>query len=93
MNFQIVVKKSAKSELASLNKKIQQKIASIIDSLKENPLPDNCKKLRGKEYIYRIRYRNYRILYSVKKQILIIEILKMGKRDTIYKTFIKSKLR
>jgi len=93
MNFQIVIKKSAKSELASLNKNIQLKIASIIDSLKENPLPDNCKKLRWKEYIYRIRYRNYRILYSVKKQTLIIEILKIGKRDTIYKKFIKSKLR
>jgi len=35
MNFQIVTKKSAKSELASLNKKIQLKIASIIDSLKK----------------------------------------------------------
>ena len=54
MNFQILIKKSAKSELASLNKKIQLKIASIIDSLKENPLPDNCKKLKGKEHIYRI---------------------------------------
>ena len=85
MKFKIFIKKSAKSELVLLDRKIQSKIASIIDSLKDNPIPDKCKKLKGKENIYRIRYRNYRIIYSLDKQELIIEILKIGKRGAVYK--------
>jgi len=85
MKYKIFIKKSAKFELTKLNRKIQIKIASIIDSLKDNPLPNKWKKLKGRENIYRIRYRNLRIIYSIKKQELIIEIIKIGKRNYIYK--------
>ncbi|OYY55725.1 MAG: hypothetical protein B7Y52_04945 [Sulfurovum sp. 28-43-6] len=47
-----------------------------IGSLVTNPRPAGCKKLSGDEK-YRIRIGNYRVLYSIEDEILVIFIVKV----------------
>lgn len=80
----IEFKSSAKKELAKLPKSIAEKIVVSIKSLADNPRPDGCKKLKGAESVYRIRINDYRVVYSIIDQCLIIQVIKIGHRKEVY---------
>jgi len=82
--FRIKIKRSAVKEIKQLPPKDLKKILHKISSLSGNPRPPGCKKLSGEEK-YRIRYRAYRILYSVEDNILVVYVVKVGLRKEIYR--------
>ena len=59
-------------------------ILKEIQALKFDPRPPGCKKLKGRDG-YRIRVGDYRIIYQIKDEILIIIVLDVGHRRDIYK--------
>jgi len=83
--YRIEIKQSAKKELAQLPKSIAEKIAIQITALADNPRPNGCKKLVGTEHSYRIRINDYRVVYSIFDQELIIQVIKLGHRRDIYR--------
>jgi len=82
--YKITWKKSALKELKTLEKKVIRNIIQQIESLKVDPRPKGCKKIKGFYLLYRIRKGNYRIIYSIKDDQLIIEIIRIGHRKNIY---------
>ncbi|HMN23101.1 MAG: type II toxin-antitoxin system RelE/ParE family toxin [Ignavibacteriaceae bacterium] len=84
VKYKIEFKKSASKELNSLPNKEIKRILNSIDQLSEEPRGVNSKKLSASKY-YRIRVGDYRILYEVKDQILIIYIIKIAHRKDIYR--------
>ena len=83
-NYNIQIKPSAKKELEKLPKKDLQKIVLKIQDLAREPRPAGCEKLSG-EAKYRIRQGNYRIVYSIADNELIIYVVKIGHRRDIYR--------
>lgn len=83
-NYKIQIKPSAFKELKKIPKKDLQKITKKILSLSVNPRPAGCEKLSGQEK-YRLRQGNYRIVYSIEDDMLIVTIVKIGHRKEIYK--------
>lgn len=69
--------------LAKVPKKDVNAIKKKIESLWENPRTDGVVKLHGREG-YRVRFGNYRIVYSIFDDKLIILIIDIGKRKDIY---------
>lgn len=84
VKYNIKFKKSSVKELYAIPKKDLKKIISKIEMLTDNPRPPGCVKLTDKEQ-YRIRQGNYRILYSIEDNRLIIYIVKISHRKNIYK--------
>lgn len=84
-SYKILWKISAKKELKKLDKKEIPKIIKEVENLSSNPYPNNHKKLQGSENSYRIRIGNYRVIYSIYNNELIIQIIKIGHRKDIYK--------
>jgi mRNA interferase RelE/StbE len=82
--YKIEFKKSASKELNNLPSNDLKKIIKKIQNLADNPRPANCKKLTGEEK-YRIRGGNYRILYLIEDDVLIIYIVKIGHRRDVYR--------
>lgn len=64
------------------NRKQAILIVKEVQSLASNPLPKNCKKLKGYKY-YRVRVGNYRIIYHFSDEVLFVTII--NKRDVVYK--------
>ena len=63
-----------------------ERIKSAIQDLGNNPRPDGCTKLKGdKRDYYRIRVRNYRVVYSIEDEILLVLVVRVGHRREIYK--------
>ncbi len=75
---------SVKKDLRRISNDDVAKILNLIKSLLENPYPKNAKKLSHQNK-FRIRFRNYRILYKIKNDELIIYVLKISHRKDVYK--------
>lgn len=61
------------------------RIVNAIGELANNPRPHGCIQLRGGSGEYRIRVGNYRIIYDIQDQELIILVLRVGHRREIYR--------
>jgi mRNA interferase RelE/StbE len=53
-------------------------------ALRENPRPAKCLKLTGREG-WRIRVRNYRVIYKIDDSEKLVTILHVGHRRDIYR--------
>jgi len=84
--YKILIKRSIEKDLLKIPKKDVKKILEIIESLAEDPYPSNVKKLSHQEK-YRIRYRQYRILYQIENDILTIYIIKIAHIKDVYKGY------
>ena len=83
MAYRIEVKESAGKALAKLPKADQQRIQTKIDALAENPRPPGVKKLEGEEGQYRIRSGDYRVVYNIQDQVLLVSVDKIGHRSDV----------
>ena len=79
-SYRILIKPSAVKELEALPPKDRRRIASRIQGLSSDPRPPSCEKLAGQE-LYRVRQGNYRILYTVSDEEIIVLIIRVGHRD------------
>lgn len=81
---QVLVSKKAEKTLKKLSAKYFDKIVEAIENLGDDPRPDGCKKLKGRP-AYRIRVSNYRIIYEVKDDELIVLVITIGHRKDVYR--------
>jgi mRNA interferase RelE/StbE len=51
----------------------------------ENPRPDGVKKLKGLVNTYRIRVGDYRVIYRINDQELMIVLLNSNHRKDVYR--------
>lgn len=63
----------------------QEKIVAMADSLKKNPYHKNTIKMKGFENRHRLKEGQFRVIYSVYKKQLIVDILDAGFRQGVYK--------
>jgi mRNA interferase RelE/StbE len=85
MTYSIEIKQSAQKELANLPRNIADKVIKQVRALADDPRPNGCKKFVGTDYTYRIRINDYRVVYSIFDQQLVIQVIKIGHRKAIYK--------
>ncbi len=83
--YQIEFKPAALKQLKKLPKDMIPKIAEKINALATNPRPDGIKKLIRSEAHYRLRVGDYRVIYSVIDDRLIIEVIRIGHRKDVYR--------
>lgn len=81
--YSIQFTKSAQKELSRIPKKDQLRVITRIQELSKDPRPVKSKKLTNEEK-YRVRQGNYRILYQIKDEELIIVLVKIRHRKEAY---------
>ena len=85
MPYTVLLSKSAQKQLRKLPSKIADLIEEKLLELEENPRPPGCKKLVGEENAWRIRVGDYRVLYEIQDQVLIVHVVDIDHRKDIYK--------
>ncbi|MCL4357609.1 type II toxin-antitoxin system RelE/ParE family toxin [Patescibacteria group bacterium] len=87
-SYSVKIKSSAQKEIRKLpSMEIRDKIVEIIDDLRINPVPDEAKKIKGSNNIYRIRQGTYRIVYQIYKDELLIIVIRVRHRKDAYRGF------
>lgn len=82
--YKIEIKRSAIKEIRKLPTSDLKMILNKIESLADNPRPFGAIKLSIQEK-YRLRCGDYRILYSIKDDVLTIYIVKVSHRKEVYR--------
>jgi len=83
--YRLSIKPSARKELVAVaTKKDRQRIVRLIQSLAEEPRPPGCQKLSGYDR-YRVRQGNYRILYQIQDNKLVIVVVRIKHRREVYR--------
>ncbi len=82
-NYSITITKTAQKQLDKLSDNIAEPIFEAIQNLAHNPRPHGCKKLKGRDG-YRIRKGNYRIIYDIYDNVLVVDVIAVGHRKDIY---------
>lgn len=83
MTYQVELSKRAERQLGKLDPDTQQLIAAAIDRLAVESRPSGVKKLKGEENVYRIRVRDYRILYEIQDDELTIVRSELSDYDAV----------
>jgi mRNA interferase RelE/StbE len=65
----------------SLPARVASRVYTVIGKLSTNPRPPGCVKLRGLNALYRVRIGEYRLIYEIQDDRLVVVIVRVGKRD------------
>ncbi len=84
MSYKIVYDINLDKVLARIPKRDAKFIKEKIELLADDPRPYGSIKLFGKE-LYRIRYGNYRVIYNINDNQLIVIVVTIGSRKDVYK--------
>jgi mRNA interferase RelE/StbE len=85
MAYAIQFKPAALRQFEKLSRDVQKRIAAKIADLSGNPFPAGCKRLSGVPDAWRIRAGDYRIVYQVRREVLLVLILTVGHRRDVYR--------
>ncbi|MBN8868278.1 MAG: type II toxin-antitoxin system RelE/ParE family toxin [Solirubrobacterales bacterium] len=81
--YRIEIRPAAMRSLRKLDPQVRPRIQGAIALLAEDPRPPNARKLRGRDG-YRVRVGNYRIIYAIRDEVLLVTIVTVGHRRDIY---------
>lgn len=79
--YKIIFEKKAAKFFAGQTLQQQKRLAAAISKLPEG----DVKPVKGHENLYRLRVGDYRVIFTIKDNELIIIVLTIGNRGDIYK--------
>ncbi len=88
--WQIVQKSAYLSDFVELNKNLQQAVVKAVTELEQDPVTprgDTIKKMKGWKNVWRYRLGSFRLVYAVKPEAKLIQLLAIGPRGAIYQRF------
>ena len=86
MTYRIEILPSAIKELGQLPIKERKRIDKRIQSLAVDPRPSGVIAMQGSHKgLLRLRVGNYRIIYSIEEQRLVVIVVKVGHRQDVYR--------
>lgn len=83
MVYQVFIRKRAVKVLETINEPYYSSLKIAILGLSKNPRPIGYIKLKGRN-AFRIRVSNYRVIYEIRDNELIVEVIDVGHRKEIY---------
>ena len=84
-SYRIEWKPSAAKELKRLPRDIVPRVVKAVGELADEPFPSDVVKLQGSQFTYRIRVGDYRVIYTVVTNVLVIEIVRVRHRRDVYR--------
>ena len=85
MSYRVAVANSAKRDLRHLDANLQRRIAIRLHTLKNTPRPGGVTKLRDRANEWRIRVGDYRIIYEIDDNELLVTVLRIRHRREAYR--------
>jgi mRNA interferase RelE/StbE len=84
LRYQVEFLSAAEKQLAKLPPNEQERITEKIDALSNDPRPLGIKALKGKD-LMRLRVGDYRVIYQIEDDRLVVLIVKLGHRREVYR--------
>jgi mRNA interferase RelE/StbE len=82
--YHIEVAPAAARQLRKLDPQARRRIQAAVELVATDPRPPGAKKLVGGDGEWRVRTGDYRIVYEIHDQVLVVLVLAVGHRRDIY---------
>jgi mRNA interferase RelE/StbE len=84
MTYRIQVAPAAVRQLRKLDAGARRRVQAAIELLADHPRPSGAKKLVGGDGEWRVRTGDYRIVYEIHDDVLLILVVAVGHRRDVY---------
>ena len=84
-SYSVELTRTAEKQLRRIAKRHRNRLVEAIHDLVDRPRPHGARKLQGYDDVYRIRVGQYRVVYEILEDRVIVIVLKLGHRKDIYK--------
>ena len=85
MAYRVEVLRSAARELSELAQPLRRRMLRAIRGLAVTPRPPGAVLLTGRDRVWRVRVGDYRILYRIQDDVLLVLIVRVGHRSGVYR--------
>jgi mRNA interferase RelE/StbE len=82
--YRVVFRRSVAKDLQGIPSRDVRRILATIVSLSEEPRAAGSEKLSGQEK-YRVRQGDYRIIYEIHDDVVVVVVVKVGHRREVYR--------
>jgi mRNA interferase RelE/StbE len=83
--YQVRLLVTALRQLLRVPTRVRSRIGDVIRALAADPRPPGCRKLAASADYFRIRVRDYRVLYEVRDRDVLVLVIKIGHRRDVYR--------
>lgn len=84
-SYRVELTRTAEKQLRRVAQRSRARLVEAMQALADAPRPRGARKLEGYEAVYRIRVGQYRIIYEVIDERIVVIVLKVGHRKEVYR--------
>jgi mRNA interferase RelE/StbE len=84
MTYQVRLAPAAVRQLRKLDPPGRRRVQAAIDLLAEDPRPPGARQLVGGAGEWRVRTGDFRIIYDIRNEELLVLVVKVGHRKDVY---------
>lgn len=84
MTYRIEVAPAAVRQLRKLDPTARRRVQAAVELLADEPRPGSAKKLVGGDGEWRVRTGDFRIIYEIHDEVLLVLVVAVGHRREVY---------
>ena len=85
MTYAIEVLPAAERDLRKVHPEIRARIRGAVLTLAVDPRPPGARAVKDRPGYLRVRVGDYRIIYTVKDDVLLVTVVRLGHRRDVYR--------
>ena len=85
MIYSVIFTPAARRDIGKLSKDVQRRVISKLADLAKDPRGHGTLKLQGSEDLYRSRVGDFRIVYSIDDDKIIVTVIRVRDRKEVYR--------
>jgi mRNA interferase RelE/StbE len=83
--YRVEIERSVGKSFRRLPKDLLRRLLAAVHALADEPRPPGSRKLVGYDNLYRVRVGDWRIIYQIYDDKLIVLVIEVGPRASIYR--------
>jgi mRNA interferase RelE/StbE len=84
--YSVEFRRSADKELGQLDARVRARLLRTIAALADDPRPPGVKRLAGAEDLWRVRVGDYRVVYEIREDEVLILVVRVAHRREVYRS-------
>jgi mRNA interferase RelE/StbE len=83
--YRLEITRAAARQLDRIERPTAIRLEAAIRTLAQNPRPAGCAKLAGRDNTWRIRVGDYRVVYEIHDDVLVVVVIRVAHRREVYR--------
>jgi mRNA interferase RelE/StbE len=83
--YSVQFRPAALRQLRKLPRDALRRIQAATETLRDEPRPEGAAKLAGTNDLWRIRVGDYRVVYLIDDDVVVVTVVRIGHRREVYR--------